>query len=209
MKTSLVAAAVAALFSGAALAQQGTVQRDVNQQNRIEQGLQSGSLSSGEASRLEREQSRIDKDQARALRDGNLSPAEKARLAREQNKASRDINRLENNARRGNPNSASSQRMQADVQRDINQQNRIEQGVKSGSLTNRESARLERGQARDVDALRFAEKHGGIALLREDVPDRRGDRRSRETGGRHLVEERTEEMVIGAVDERDLHASLA
>jgi hypothetical protein len=40
--------------------------------------------------------------------------------------------------------------MQADVQRNINQQQRIEQGVKSGSLTTREAAKLERGQARDT-----------------------------------------------------------
>src|SRR5262249_56531272 len=132
---------------GAALAQQGTVQRDVNQQQRIEQGLKSGQLTTGEAARLESEQSRIQRDQSRALQDGKLSPAEKARLQREQNQASRDINRLENNAVKGDPNSASSKRMQADVQRNINQQQRIEQGVKSGQLTNREAGRLERGQA--------------------------------------------------------------
>ena len=83
-----------------------------------------------------------------AMKDGKLSPAEKARIQRAQNQESRRINRLENNAARGNPNSASSQRMQADVQRNINQQSRIEQGVNSGSLTNRETARLERGEAR-------------------------------------------------------------
>src|SRR6478736_3200335 len=82
---SVVAAAVSLGFCTAAFAQAGTVQRDVNQQQRIEQGLQSGQLNSGEASRLEREQSRIDRDQARALKDGKLSPAEKARLQREQN----------------------------------------------------------------------------------------------------------------------------
>src|SRR5437868_2725378 len=116
LKGSIIAAALGSVFAGSAFAQAGTVQRDVNQQERIEQGLKSGSLSTGEAARLEREQSRIEKDQARAMRDGKLSPAEKARLAREQNQASRDINRLENNAQRGDPNSASSRRMQADVQ---------------------------------------------------------------------------------------------
>ena len=38
--------------------------------------------------------------------------------------------------------------MQADVQRNVNQESRIAQGVKSGALTNREAAKLERGQAR-------------------------------------------------------------
>ena len=37
--------------------------------------------------------------------------------------------------------------MQADVQRNVNQQARIEQGVKSGQLTNTEVAKLERGQS--------------------------------------------------------------
>ena len=83
------------------------------------------------------------------MQDGKLTPAEKARLAREQNRVSRDIYREKHDAQTGNPNSASSQRMQADVQRNINQQERIEQGVKSGSLTTREAAKLERGQARD------------------------------------------------------------
>ena len=148
MKRLIIATAVGALFSGTVLAQQGTVQRDVNQQNRIEQGLQSGQLNTKEASKLEGEEARIQREQSRDLKNGNLSPAEKARLTREQNQASRDINRLENNKATGNPNSASSQRMQADVQRNANQQARIEQGLKSGSLTNREAGRAERGQAR-------------------------------------------------------------
>jgi len=147
MRKTAIALAAGALFCGAAFAQQGTVQRDVNQQQRIESGLQSGSLTTREASKLEGEESRIQQQQARDLSKGALTPAEKARLQREQNQASRDINRLESNGARGNPNSASSQRMQADVQRNINQQQRIEQGVKSGQLTNRETARLERGQA--------------------------------------------------------------
>src|SRR5205809_5185632 len=82
------------------------------------------------------------------INNGKLSPAEKARIQRAQNQESRQINRLESNAARGNPNSASSQRMQADVQRNVNQQQRIEQGIQSGQLTNREAAKLERGQAR-------------------------------------------------------------
>ena len=143
-----VAAALSLAFCGAAFAQAGTVQRDVNQQQRIEQGLQSGQLTTKEASKLEGEESRVERDQSRAMKDGKLTPAEKSRLAREQDQVSRDIYRDKHNAQTGNPNSASSQRMQADVQRNINQQQRIEQGVKSGSLTNKETARLERGESK-------------------------------------------------------------
>jgi len=124
------------------------VQRDINQETRVEQGLKSGQLSTGEAARLERGEARIDRMESKALRDGNLSPAEAARIQRAQNRESGAINRLKHNEITGNPNSASSQRMQDDVQRNINQQNRIEQGVQSGQLTNREASRLERGQAR-------------------------------------------------------------
>src|SRR3954465_6245 len=130
-----IAAALAFAFSGAAFAQANTVQRDVNQQNRIEQGLQSGSLNTREAARLEREETKVEKDEARAMRDGKLSAAEKARLSREQNNVSRDIYREKHDAQTGNPNSASSQRMQPDTQRNVNQQRRIEQGLQSGSLT--------------------------------------------------------------------------
>ena len=123
-------------FASAVFAQTvGTeVQRDVNQENRIEQGLKSGQLSTGEAANLERGEARIDRMEKNALKDGNLSPQEAARIQRAQNQESGRINKLDNNAVSGNPDSASSQRMQADVQRNINQQNRIEQGVQSGAL---------------------------------------------------------------------------
>jgi hypothetical protein len=124
------------------------VQRDVNQENRIEQGLKSGQLTTGEAAKLERGEARIDRMEKNALKDGNLSPQEAARIQRAQNQESAQINKFDNNAVSGNPNSASSQRMQADVQRNINQQRRIEQGVQSGALTNKEVATLEQGQAR-------------------------------------------------------------
>jgi len=123
------------------------VQRDVNQQQRIEQGLQSGSLTTREAASLEKKESQVDRMESRALKDGTLTDAEKARIQRAQNNVSRDIEKDKHNAQTGNPNSASSQRMQADVQRNINQEKRIEQGVQSGQLTNREAGKLERGQA--------------------------------------------------------------
>jgi hypothetical protein len=139
------------LGSGAAAFAQspaGTVQRDVNQEKRIEQGLQSGALSTREAATLQREESRVDRMQSRARKDGPLSAGERAKLNAAQNKVSTDIRAAKHNDVTGNPQSASSQRMQADVKRNINQQQRIEAGVQNGSLTNREAARMEGGQAR-------------------------------------------------------------
>lgn len=151
MKTTrLLTALLLTLGAGASFAQTAatTVQRDVNQQTRIEQGLQSGALNTKEAAKLEREESKVDRMQANALKDGKLTPAEKARLQAAQNQTSRDIAAAKHNEVTGNPQSASSQRMQADVQRNINQEQRIENGIKNGSVTNHEAAKLERGQAR-------------------------------------------------------------
>ena len=164
---NLVAAAIVAAFPLGVWAQTtgSEVQRDINQQQRIEQGLQSGALTTREAARLEKEESQVNRMQSRALKDGVLTNAEKARIERAQNKVSRDIYREKHDAQTGNPNSASSRRMQADVQRNINQQKRIEQGVQSGQLTNREAGRLERGQA-NVDrreARAGADGHVGRA----------------------------------------------
>jgi len=124
------------------------VQRDVNQQNRIEQGLKSGQLTTKEAGKLEREESRVDKMEANAMKDGNVTNAEKRRIEAAENKVSKDIYNEKHDAQTGDPNSVSSKRMQADVQRNANQEQHIENGIKKGSLTNREAANLERGQAR-------------------------------------------------------------
>ena len=148
-RTKLVAVALGALFSTGALAQSTAteVQRNVNQQERIEQGLHSGALSTREAAKLEAGEARVNRMESNALRDGTLSDVEKARINKAQTAESRAISRQKHDAQHGNPQSASSQRMQAAVQRNINQQKRIEQGVASGSLTNQETAKLERGQA--------------------------------------------------------------
>lgn len=144
-----IAVAISALISSVALAQSTSndVQRDVNQQQRIEQGLQSGSLNMREAAKLEKQETRVEITQKNALKDGTITPGEQTRIQNQQNAVSRDIARQKHDAQTGNPNSASSQRMQADVQRNVNQQARIEQGVDSGQLTNRETGKLERGQA--------------------------------------------------------------
>jgi len=122
-------------------------QRDVNQQERIEQGLKSGELSTKEAGRLERDEQHVDRMQAHDLKNGSISPVEQARVNAAENKASGAIYADKHNATTGNPNSASSARMQTDVQRNVNQQQRIANGMQSGALTNREAGSLERGQA--------------------------------------------------------------
>ena len=123
------------------------VDRDVNQQERIEQGLQSGELNTREAGRLERQETRIDRTEARDLKDGKLSPAEQARINQMQNRTSRNIYGEKHDASTGNPDSRSSERMQADVARNVREEQRIDQGIDNGTLTNREVGALERGQS--------------------------------------------------------------
>lgn len=165
-----------------------TVQRDVNQQSRIEEGLKSGQLTVKEAGKLEREESRIDKLQSQELKDGHLSDAERARLRAAQNHASADITKLENNGQVASPNSRSAKRMEADVQRNVNQQRRIEAGLQDGSLSRREVGSLEHGQAQ-VTHKEAASAHNGhisnaeqVRVQRTENHQRAHIHRDRETG---------------------------
>jgi hypothetical protein len=156
-RTLLVTALIATAAFGTSFAASAqttaaaTTQRDANQEQRIENGLQNGSITTRENSELQRDEAHVDRLQSKDMANGSLSPAEKAQLNAAQNKTSRDIATAKNNGINGNPLSASSQRAQADTQRNINQQTRIANGVKDGSLTHREASNLERGQSH-VDA---------------------------------------------------------
>lgn len=149
-RPTLILIALVAMASSSAFAQSTpnqAVERNINQQQRIEQGLQNGQLNTKEAGRLEREEGRVEHMEANAMKDGRVTPNEASRINQAQNKLSNDIYREKHDAQTGNPNSASSQRMQQDVQRNTNQQQRINQGLQSGALTQREAGRMERGEA--------------------------------------------------------------
>ena len=127
-------------------------QRDANQQQRIDQGLKSGQLSTRQASNLEQREANLDRTEQRDMRNGPMTKAENAQIQRMQNRDSAAIYKDKHDAIKGNPDSASSRRMQADVQRNANQEQRLANGVKSGQLTNREDARMQGHQAH-VDHL--------------------------------------------------------
>ena len=154
-------------------------QRDVNQQQRIEQGLQSGQLSTKEAGSLERQEKHVDNMEAHDLKNGSMSAGEQARLNADQNKVSSDIYADKHNGVTGNPNSASSQRMQSDVQRNVNQQQRIQNGMDNGSLTNREAGSLERGQARVNGREANAAANGHVGAAEQRGIQRSENRQSR------------------------------
>jgi hypothetical protein len=117
-------------------------QRQVNQQKRIGQGVENGSLTARETTRLEKQEAAIDKQETRMKSDGKFTAAERARITREQNAASRRIYGQKHDAQH-------QPAVRGEVSaRERAQQERIGQGIKSGSLTAREAAKLEHNEAR-------------------------------------------------------------
>ena len=141
-------------------------QREDRQQQRIQQGVDSGALTPGEARRLEGEQARIQATEDRMRADGHLSPRERERLSQMENRASGDINRLKHNDRTaegwggqnyrgwgehynsgwdGNRRGGYAYDPRVD-RREDRQQYRIQQGIHSGALAPGEARYLEREQ---------------------------------------------------------------
>lgn len=115
-------------------------QRKENQQDRIGQGIQSGQLTAGEASKLETKESDLNKEERlmRSEDNGKLTSTDKKALTQQQNQLSNQIYRDNHNANVQNTDPSSKVGKRAE-----NQQDRIAQGVKSGQLTAGENARLE------------------------------------------------------------------
>jgi hypothetical protein len=68
-------------------------QRQQNQQQRIDQGVQSGQLNQKEAARLDKGQARVQKMEDKAVADGKVTAKERRKLERAQDKQSRKIAR--------------------------------------------------------------------------------------------------------------------
>ncbi len=82
---------------------QPVAQREVSQQQRIQQGVRSGALTLGETRRLETREARLNyrTDALRARDDGRLSGRDRLALQRQENRDSRAIYRLKHNGRVG------------------------------------------------------------------------------------------------------------
>lgn len=96
VKKLLAISSVLLATGGTAYAQADTPvidQRQMNQEQRIDQGVESGQLNPREAKRLERQQNRIDRMENRAKADGVVTARERARISAAQNRASRNIAR--------------------------------------------------------------------------------------------------------------------
>jgi uncharacterized membrane protein YebE (DUF533 family) len=96
MKLNTLVAALIATVAVPVFAQTTTPnidKREANQQQRIEQGVQSGQLTNREAARLEKGEAHIDKMEAKAKADGKVTPQERKRIEHAQNVESRKIYR--------------------------------------------------------------------------------------------------------------------
>jgi len=82
----------------------GIDQREINQQNRINQGVQSGQLTPKETGKLEAQQASIKQREERmaAKDNGNLTAKDKAKLTRQQNRASKNIYTKKHNDKTAN-----------------------------------------------------------------------------------------------------------
>jgi hypothetical protein len=101
MKSRLISglpAIATLLIAGSALAQtpsermeQRIDARQARQEQRIDHGVESGSLTQREAARLEHQQAHIDRAESRALADGSLNRREALRMEKMQDRAKRRI----------------------------------------------------------------------------------------------------------------------
>lgn len=150
MKVILSGAAIFVLSAPAMFAQSTTTneppqtiqQRKENQQDRIAQGVQSGQLTAGETKNLETKETGLNKEERtmRSEDDGHLTAADRSKLNNQQN-------RLSNNIYDDKHNAATQHEGTGEIgQRKENQQDRIAQGIKSGQLTPRETAKIEKQQ---------------------------------------------------------------
>ena len=101
----IITALVISLFCYNALAQEQTTppktpkitRKQIHQQKRIKQGVQSGELTKGETVRLEKEQGKIKAEKLQAKSDGKVTPEERQKIRHDQRKASRHIYKAKHN----------------------------------------------------------------------------------------------------------------
>src|SRR5437588_855158 len=146
----------AAAFSVAAFAQTSTTttttvpvkkpagvdKRHADQQKRIGEGLENGSLTAGEAKQIENKETKINKEESamRKADDGKLTAADKAKLEKQENKVSKDIYAQKHDAQH--------QQMRGGevAKRKRDEQKRIGEGLENGSVTAGEAKKLETQQ---------------------------------------------------------------
>lgn len=94
----LVTAVIMTVFLGADWVFAGRIaHRQMNQRNRIEQGIENRELTRQEVGCLEKQQNRINRQKRKAWQDGKLTQKERIHLERAQDRSSRQIFRFKHN----------------------------------------------------------------------------------------------------------------
>ena len=133
-------------------------EREANQDQRIANGLRSGQMTSGEAARAERTQSKIDQQvhDDREANGGRLTGQEKQQINQEQNAASKQIYNEKHNGATVTPNEVNN--------REANQQQRTANGLRTGQMTSGEAARTNANQAKVAQQVHNERVANGGAL---------------------------------------------
>jgi hypothetical protein len=153
----------------------GVQQRMQNQESRIDQGVKSGQLTPKEAGKLEAEQARIQQTEQRMKSDGTLTPKEREKLHTQQDRSSRHIYNQKHDAQTAG---AGNTKDPGVKKRMKNQEQRIDQGVKSGELTPKEAGKLEAEQARIQQTEQRMKSDGRLTSKERQKLDTMQDRSS-------------------------------
>jgi flagellar motility protein MotE (MotC chaperone) len=171
MKTTLIASLTASLLAATAFTAAAQTPapgnntpradaRELRQEQRIEQGIASGTLNARETHRLDQQQQRIDTLENKAKADGKVTLRERAHLEHAQDRASQSIYAQKHDGQVATPApNPGNNTPRADV-REVLQEQRIERGIASGALTAKETHRLDQQQQR-IDTMEAKAKADG------------------------------------------------
>lgn len=138
---------------------QNAAQRFGNQKHRINEGAKSGQLTEKEAAKLNKKENKLQKMIARDMFDGGgLTAREKAKIERKQDKLSEKIY--------GQKHDRQSNATPGVDKRSDRLETRIEKGIESGKLNEREAGRLNGGLA-ELEAAATAAKADGKVTGKE------------------------------------------
>ena len=163
-------------------------ERMANQDQRISNGLRSGQMTAGEASRAEKTQSAIDQQvhNDRVANGGKLTGQERQQVNNEQNAASRQIYNEKHNDSTIQPNEVNN--------RMANQQQRTANGLRSGQMTAGEAGRTNARQANTAQQVHNERVANGGALTGQE---RRQANRQENANSRQIHNEKHNGAVHG------------
>ena len=167
LSASLLATALIAGLAAAPVMAQGTYTPGVDQSQqvigaRIQQGMQSGHITPSEARDLYARDRDISNREARFKSDGNVTPQERQQLRADMSGLSAEVERMiANRAVVGQSGSTP-----GIDNREFQISQRIDEGVRTGRISQREAARLQ-NRSRQIERREAAFKSDGVVTQQE------------------------------------------